>query len=102
MSQQGPPPPPPPPPPPGGSGGGQNRPTRNDQGWPKWTLWALLGVFVTVLLITSYAGKDQGSAISYSTFLSQAKAGKVESIQYTNGSAKIIGKYTDGKKFTTT
>jgi cell division protease FtsH len=65
-------------------------------------LWVLLGVFVSVLLITTYAGGDSGESIAYSTFLNQAKSGKVESIQYTNGDAHISGKYKDGSSFTTT
>src|SRR4051794_20662658 len=65
-------------------------------------LWVLLGVFVSVLLITTYAGGDSGESIAYSTFLTQAEKGKVESITYTNGDAHISGKYKDGSSFTTT
>src|SRR4051812_33245808 len=103
MSQQGPPPPPPPPPSPRGqgSGPGGNR-SRGDQGWPKWMLWVLLGVFVSVLLITTYAGGSSGQSVAYSTFLDQAEKGRVESISYTNGDAHISGKYKDGSSFTTT
>src|SRR5436190_697087 len=72
MSQQGPPPPPPPPPPPSGPG----RAVRNDQSWPKWMFWALVGVFITVLLITSVAGGDKGKEVAYSTFLTQAANGQ--------------------------
>ncbi|MEJ7585106.1 MAG: ATP-dependent metallopeptidase FtsH/Yme1/Tma family protein, partial [Acidimicrobiales bacterium] len=107
MSSQGPPPPPPPPPPPSrgpgqGSGGGAGRSLRNDQGWPKWTLWVLLGVFVSVLALTTFAGGDSGDKISYSEFMTAVRAEKVESVKYNNGTAKINGEFKDGQKFTTT
>ena len=65
-------------------------------------LWVLLGVFVSVLLITTYAGGESGESIAYSTFLDQAEKGRVESIQYTNGDAHITGEFKDGTNFTTT
>ncbi len=110
MSSQGPPPPPPPPPPRGSGpgqgqgpqGSGPGRSFRNDQGWPKWTLWVLLGVFVSVLALTTYAGGGDGKDIAYSAFMDKVRAGQVESIEYTNGSAHITGKLKDGGDFTTT
>jgi cell division protease FtsH len=65
-------------------------------------LWVLLGVFVSVLLITTYAGGNDGQSIAYSTFLDQARRDRVESIEYSNDSAHITGKFKDGSRFTTT
>ncbi len=101
MSQQGPQSPPPPPERspdgPGGRGSGRSEP-----GWPKWSLYVLAAAFIGVLALAITSGGGTGTEISYSRFLDQMNDGKVESIEFDNGTAKIEGTYKDGKDFTTT
>src|SRR3954469_7484352 len=102
MSSQGPPPPPPPPPSPRRGAGPNNRPTRIDDGWPKWSLFVLLGLLMVVLVFLSVASRGSSNNVSYSTFMNQAKAGRVKSITFNNTNGHIDGKLKDGKSFTTT
>ncbi|HYI61604.1 MAG TPA: ATP-dependent zinc metalloprotease FtsH, partial [Acidimicrobiales bacterium] len=101
MSQQGPQSPPPPPERspdgPGGRASGKSEP-----GWPKWSLYVLAAAFVGVLALAVTSGGSSGTEISYSRFLDQVEAGKVKTIEFDNGTAKIEGTYSDGKDFTTT
>jgi cell division protease FtsH len=62
----------------------------------------LLGVFVSVLALSTFAGGGGGEEVSYTEFLGQVRDGKVESVESDNASGKIEGERTDGSKFTTT
>jgi cell division protease FtsH len=62
----------------------------------------LLGVFVSVLALSTFAGGSKGEQVSYTDFLGQVRDSKVESIEFDNASGKIKGERTDGSKFTTT
>ena len=77
MSPQGPPPPPPPPPPRGQGQGPGGRPARSDQGWPRWSLWVLLGVLVSVAAPPRLRRRRAAATtITYSEFLDAGRAGQ--------------------------
>src|SRR4051812_37502732 len=108
MSPEGLPPPPPPPPPPSGrrpaGQGGSGR--RSEQGWPKWSPWILVGVFLTVLVLFWQTGSTGGKSIAYSDFTNAVRSEHVQSVTYNNTNGRIEGRYKDdfqqGGKFTTT
>src|SRR5215212_1272345 len=105
-------PPPPPPPPPGGRGpGGQPTPPERPRqpgrparptGLPRWTVWILIGVVAALLFGSQLLTTDDGSSVSYSEFLTNAKNSQVASAKYNNDSGTITGELKDGTKFTTT
>ncbi len=101
MSSSGPPPPPPPPRRNSGGPSGARGP-RISEGWPRWSVWVLIAGLVAVLAITTLGSPQSAPKVSYSGFMSSARAGKVKSIRFDNNNGKIEGTYKDGKKFSTT
>jgi len=75
---------------------------RSDQGWPRWSIWVLLGVLGALLLVPGLLDNEPDNQITYTEFLAQVNEGEVVSIEYENGSAKISGTLTDDTEFTTT
>ena len=110
------PPPPPPPPPAGGRGRGQQRPEgprgfgsennegggRGPGGLPRWSIWVLVGVMALAFLLPNLWPRDRGEELTYTEFIEQVEAGKVESIEISNDSGAISGEFTDGTEFTST
>ncbi|MET0145965.1 MAG: ATP-dependent zinc metalloprotease FtsH [Ilumatobacteraceae bacterium] len=115
--------PPPPPPPPPGRGRGQQRPSgdnrptpsggngnpgpdgsggRRPGGWPRWTMWVLLGVVALALLLPSLWPSSSGEKITYTQFMDQVREGQVDSVVINNSSNTIDGTFEDGSEFTTT
>ena len=94
--------PPPPPPPPRGSSG-RSLP---GQGMPRWGLWALLGLTLSVLLLGPLlGGAGDPEAVSYASFMESVRAGDVESIEIDNTDGSITGTLTQeagGEEFRTT
>ena len=61
------------------------------------------GIFLALLLVvTQFSGKGEapGEPVGYSTFRAQVAEGKVQKVDISQ--SKIVGKYKDGKPFTTT
>jgi len=94
---------PPPPPPPQKGAGGRGLP---GQGMPRWGLWALLGLTLSVLFLGPLlGGADDPDAVSYADFMSSVRAGEVESVEIDNTDGSIKGTYDDdagGDDFRTT
>src|SRR6188472_1387654 len=94
--------PPPPPPPPRGSG---NRGFPG-QGMPRWGLWALLGLTLSVLFLGPLlGGTNNPDPVTYADFMTSVRAGDVKSIEIDNTDGSIKGTYTDdagGDDFHTT
>ena len=94
--------PPPPPPPPRGSGS-RGLP---GQGMPRWGLWALLGLTLSVLFLGPLlGGAGDPDPISYADFMTSVRAGEVESVEIDNTDGSIKGELTDdagGDEFRTT
>ena len=102
MSSSGPPPPPPPPRRSPGGSGGIGKPSRMEDGWPKWTLWLILGAVLVAFSLYSLHSPSNATKVSYSSFMTSAKDGKVKSIKYNNNTGHIDGVYKDDSKFSTT
>ncbi len=109
--------PPPPPPPrntptrqpfkglkPRGSGGpGQNQQDGNSRTpLPRWAVWAIIATVLALGIGSQMFATDTGERLSYTEFLQQVRAGKVEKITLNNATNTISGTLTDGSKFTTT
>ncbi len=117
-------PPPPPPPPPGGSrgqqqpsrpsperdrdrdrpsldGDGEEKSGRGPGGWPRWTIWVLIGVLVAAFLVPSLWPSDEGESLTYQEWRSQVVEGNVDSAEINTGSGKITGELSSGEKYNT-
>jgi cell division protease FtsH len=95
---------PPPPPPPSGDKRGRSG-GKPESGWPRWSLWVLLGLVTASVVVSSLLSSQEDSeAISYDKFMTLVEAGQVESVEINNDNAKISGVRANesGAKFTTT
>jgi len=72
------------------------------QGIPKWGVWVLLGLTLVIILSSSLAASTAKTKVSYSEFLADVRAGKVESVEIDNNNGSITGKSKDGSTFRTT
>jgi cell division protease FtsH len=110
-------PPPPPPPPPGRSrpagprpGKDRRPPDLGDDGerpttptWVrKWGPWIAMGVLLAVFVVPSLMSGGDGEDLTYREFLALVEDGRVEQIDWENGTGKISGELTDGSSFQTT
>ena len=83
-------------PPPNGS---ENRgPGRfgSDQGWPRWTIWVLLGVIVAALFLPTLLNTQSGESITYGDFVQQLRDDQVADATYNNSNGQITGKLDNG------
>ncbi|MDH4147433.1 MAG: ATP-dependent zinc metalloprotease FtsH [Acidimicrobiia bacterium] len=88
-------------PPPNGDNpgpGGQRR----EQGFPKWAIWVVVGLAVSVLALSTMANRPQGEQLTYSAFLEEVRKNRVERIEFDNTTGKIEGTFTDDRAFRTT
>ncbi len=99
MSPEGLPPPPPPPP---RDSRGKGRPFPGGQGMPKWGLWVLLGMTLVIVLSSSFASSGEPERISYSDFMTEVRAGRVETVEVDNTNGGISGELASGEEFRTT
>jgi cell division protease FtsH len=107
-------PPPPPPPPPGRSPGGRQQPGPQPPerggsgrpsfgaGWPRWTLPVMIAVLVAMFVLPRFWPSDDGTALTYTEFISSVRSGDVKSVTINNTNNKISGEFDDGTEFTTT
>ncbi len=95
MADNGPPPPPP-------NGRNPKLPGRADGGWPRWSLWVVVAVFIAVLAGMATLNPEEGTDVAYSEFLTQVEEGEVKTIEYNNVTARIEGEFVDGSTFRTT
>jgi cell division protease FtsH len=102
-------PPPPPPPPPGRSGGrpqsGGQPPDRSRRpgagtSFPRWAIWALLGLLLLAVFVPSLWPSDKGEQLSFTEFRSQVVAGEVDKVVVNNETGAISGELKNGEKFT--
>ena len=95
MADNGPPPPPP-------NGRNPKLPGRADGGWPRWSIWVVVGIFAAVLAGIAALDPSESTDVPYSEFLNQVEEGQVKSIEYNNVTARIDGEYKTGETFRTT
>src|ERR687893_212373 len=97
MSQQSPP-PPPPPPPPGRSSRGSGSGGR-DQQMPRWAIWVLGGVIVSMFVLSPLFTSDNRTEIAYSELRTKVAADEVREITWSNDGGSITGTLDDGTEF---
>ena len=56
-------------PPPNGQGRNPGGPQRSESSFPKWAIWALVGLVVMVLIVPSLLRRPSGEKIPYSDFI---------------------------------
>jgi cell division protease FtsH len=69
------------------------------EGFPRWSVWAALGLIVALLVIAPLFSSSKGSEIRYSLFLARVRQDRVESVVIDNADKKIAGRDRDGKAF---
>ncbi len=90
MSSQGSNPPPQPPP-----GRNPKLPGRSESGWPRWSLWVVFGILVTLLLLAMFNNGPAPEEVSYTQFIEDVEAGRVESFEFDNSNYRIDGVYKE-------
>jgi cell division protease FtsH len=110
-------PPPPPPPPPGRGRPSGNHPPKDRRPAPvgddgerpatptwlrKWGPWLAMGILLAVFVIPSLLSGPTGEQITYREFIGLVERGRVEQLEWENGTGKITGELTDGTSFQTT
>lgn len=90
----------PPPPPPGRN---PKLPGKSEGGgWPKWSVWVVMGVLATLLIVTMAAPRDESGTIPYTQFLEEVRSGQVKSVEYDNATARIEITTTEDETLSTT
>ena len=61
-----------------------------------------MGVLLAVFVVPSLLSSDGGDELTYREFIGLVEAGRVEQVDWENGTGKITGELTDGSSFQTT
>ncbi|WP_419932647.1 ATP-dependent zinc metalloprotease FtsH [Candidatus Poriferisodalis sp.] len=72
---------------------------RRSERWPRWSIWLLAMVLLSVMFLPGILRSDGGEPIDYSALIAEVQSGTVSSIKVTNGTGAITGEYTDGTRF---
>ena len=75
---------------------------KDQQGWPRWTLWILVAVVASVFVLPTFLRSDDSTSTAYGVFLERLRADEVAEATYDNVNNKISGEFTGGEEFTTT
>ena len=71
-----------------------------EQGWPRWVVWAGLGLLLALLVVPGMFRGEPGEEITYSQLLQRVRAGEVDEVQINTQSYRITGE-TETGSFTT-
>jgi len=73
------------------------------QGMPKWGLWALLGLTLSIVLLGPLlGGTGDADKVAYSSFMADVREGHVKSVEIDNTNGSISGQLEKGGEFRTT
>ena len=72
---------------------------RRGERWPRWSIWLLAMVLLSVLFLPGLLRGSSGEAIDYSALIAEVASGTVSSVTVTNGTGAITGEYTNGTRF---
>jgi cell division protease FtsH len=67
--------------------------------FPRWAIWALLGVVAAVFVLPLFLSRSDRDSITYSQLLSQVRQDKIETLEWDNNDGSITGKKTNGDEF---
>ncbi len=71
-----------------------------EQGWPRWVVWAGLGLLLAMLVLPGLLRGEEGEQLTYSQLLQRVRAGQVDEVQINTQSYTITGE-TETGAFTT-
>ena len=74
-------------------------PRRRSERWPRWSIWLLALVLLSVMFLPGILRDGGGDPIDYSALITDVSSGNVSSITVTNGTGAIVGEYIDGTRF---
>ncbi len=83
----------------GGPTPAESGPRRRSERWPRWSIWLLAMVLLSVMFLPGLLRSDGGEPIDYSALIAEVSSGTVSSVTVTNGTGAITGEYTDGTRF---
>ena len=89
-----------PPPPPAGRN--PRLPGKSDGGWPRWSIWVVVGIFALLLTVMAAFSPQDSNEISYDEFLTKVENDEVASISFDNTTARITGELNNGETFRST
>lgn len=90
MSENGSTPPPPP------EGRNPKMPGKPDGAWPRWSVWIVIGLIVTLIAVNQTMSSDTADEIAYTDFLAQVADGDVTEVVFDNGDYQITYTTQDG------
>ena len=67
-----------------------------EQGWPRWVVWAGLGLLLALLVVPGLFRGEPGEEITYSQLLQRVRAGQVGEVQINTQSYRITGETETG------
>jgi cell division protease FtsH len=82
-----------------GQGSGARRPGRPERGWPRWTIWLLVGLVAASFVVPSLLDTDTRTEFSYSELMNEVEAGHVEEVTFSNETGRFDGTLTNGDEF---
>jgi cell division protease FtsH len=80
---------------------GKGRSPKGDNGLPSWLVWVLVAVVGLTVVSALSLSSTPAESIPYSSFVSQVKDGKVESVTWNNADGTITGATRSGEDFRT-
>jgi cell division protease FtsH len=69
---------------------------------PRWGIWVIIAVLVTMLVWSFAVPQDDSDRITYQELRAEAAAGNVATFEYNNNNGRISGELTDGTSFRST
>ncbi|HEC11183.1 MAG TPA: ATP-dependent metallopeptidase FtsH/Yme1/Tma family protein [Acidimicrobiales bacterium] len=86
---------------PEGSGPRPPSRVRGDGGFPRWSIWILVGLVVASFVLPPLLNNDTRESIDYSDYIARVSRGEVDSVEISNRDGRITGVLSDGTEFTT-
>ena len=72
---------------------------RRSERFPRWSIWLLAMVLLSVMFLPGILGNDDSDPIDYSALIAEVSEGNVSSVTVTNGTGEITGELIDGTRF---
>ena len=77
-------------------------PEKSGRGWPKWSIWLLMGLIGAFIIYPAFNSSDDSTSIPYDQFLSKVVAEEITEININNQTGKIQAESINGDEYSTT
>ena len=77
-------------------------PEKSGRGWPKWSIWLLMGLIGAFIIYPAFNSSDDSTSIPYDQFLSKVIAEEIIEININNQTGKIQAESVNGDEYSTT